>query len=163
LIKRSFLQLTPGNIYTVPWHFIVSVILYTIMSESPATTSKDLEGVSEPIENAPQASQAKETKQRKIAVLTSGGDSAGMNAAGTYFLDFELVWVLMISPGGCSTRYRTRMPDIHHSRRMGRISTRKHRRSNSRSYASRTPRCLLRDPSAASQLLIPPTNPANQD
>jgi hypothetical protein len=52
------------------------------MSESPATNSKDLEGVSEPVEHASQASQAKETKQRKIAVLTSGGDSAGMNAAG---------------------------------------------------------------------------------
>jgi 6-phosphofructokinase 1 len=53
------------------------------MSESPAAPSKDLEGVSESFEQAPNASQAKETKQRKIAVLTSGGDSAGMNAAGT--------------------------------------------------------------------------------
>jgi len=56
------------------------------MSESPSTTSKDLEGVSEPVEHAPQASEAKETKQRKIAVLTSGGDSAGMNAAGGFIL-----------------------------------------------------------------------------
>jgi hypothetical protein len=97
------------------------------MSESPATTSKDLEGVSEPVEYAPQASQAKETKQRKIAVLTSGGDSAGMNAAGTYLLD--LIYMIMeanISPGGCTTRYRSWMPDIHHQRRMGRISSRQH-------------------------------------
>ena len=64
---------------------IPTTVSYTIMSESPSTTSKDLEGVSEPVEYAPQASQAKETKQRKIAVLTSGGDSAGMNAAGLFF------------------------------------------------------------------------------
>jgi 6-phosphofructokinase 1 len=51
------------------------------MSESPATTSKDLEGVTDTFEQ-PNAPQAEEPKQRKIAVLTSGGDSAGMNAAG---------------------------------------------------------------------------------
>ena len=70
--------------------FIPTTVSYTIMSESPSTTSKDLEGVSEPVEYAPQASQAKETKQRKIAVLTSGGDSAGMNAAGLFILHLEL-------------------------------------------------------------------------
>lgn len=67
---------------------------------SPVTVSKDLEGVPEtststksdtempsstaPPQNAGGAGAAKpNTKQRKIAVLTSGGDSAGMNAAGT--------------------------------------------------------------------------------
>lgn len=51
------------------------------MSESPIAPHKDLEGVSETFQQ-PNAVPAKETKQRKIAVLTSGGDSAGMNAAG---------------------------------------------------------------------------------
>ena len=73
------------HIPRLPWHtFPSTYTIHTIMSESPSTTSKDLEGVSEPVEYAPQASQAKETKQRKIAVLTSGGDSAGMNAAGVF-------------------------------------------------------------------------------
>jgi hypothetical protein len=48
---------------------------------SPGTTSKDLEGISDNIQSPP---PAKITKQRKIAVLTSGGDSAGMNAAGEH-------------------------------------------------------------------------------
>lgn len=46
--------------------------------------TKDLEGVSEPFE--PSTSNEKPLpnpkRQKKIAVLTSGGDSAGMNAAG---------------------------------------------------------------------------------
>jgi hypothetical protein len=140
-------------------------LYYTqIMSESPATNSKDLEGVSEPVEHAPQASQAKETKQRKIAVLTSGGDSAGMNAAGEFSFDYLMREVQAdISPGGCTTRYRSWMSNIHHSRRMGRISTRQHGRSNSCCYTSRTPRCLIRNSSTASQLFIPPTNPEDQD
>ena len=54
------------------------------MSESPAAPHKDLEGVPDNYEQ-PHAVPAKETKQRKIAVLTSGGDSAGMNAAGKLF------------------------------------------------------------------------------
>jgi 6-phosphofructokinase 1 len=59
------------------------------MSESPIVPSKDLEGISDTFDQgeapAPAAAApgAKPTKQRKIAVLTSGGDSAGMNAAGT--------------------------------------------------------------------------------
>jgi len=53
------------------------------MSESPAAPHKDLEGVPDNYEQ-PHAVPAKETKQRKIAVLTSGGDSAGMNAAGRF-------------------------------------------------------------------------------
>lgn len=59
------------------------------MSESPSTISKDLEGVSDTFDQPappppPPAGGAAGTKQkqRKIAVLTSGGDSAGMNAAG---------------------------------------------------------------------------------
>lgn len=72
------------------------------MSEapSPVTISKDLEGVYETSSTKPEA-QAQSgmpasgavagaagagqvnKRQRKIAVLTSGGDSAGMNAAGT--------------------------------------------------------------------------------
>lgn len=66
------------------FNLLSSTIHIRIMSESPATNSKDLEGVSEPVEQPSNASQAKETKQRKIAVLTSGGDSAGMNAAGMF-------------------------------------------------------------------------------
>ena len=60
------------------------------------TVSKDLEGVPES-STKPQSQAQNEmpssasgagagklnTRQRKIAVLTSGGDSAGMNAAGT--------------------------------------------------------------------------------
>ena len=67
---------------------------------SPVTVSKDLEGVPE-TSTKPQSQAQNEmpssasgpgaaaaggkpnTRQRKIAVLTSGGDSAGMNAAGT--------------------------------------------------------------------------------
>ena len=48
--------------------------------------TKDLEGVSDMFESAvpPAAARAPEggKRQKKIAVLTSGGDSAGMNAAG---------------------------------------------------------------------------------
>ena len=55
-------------------------------SESPVTPTKDLEGVSDMFESVPpQAASAKAAggkRQKKIAVLTSGGDSAGMNAAG---------------------------------------------------------------------------------
>ena len=68
-----------------------------------------------------------------------------------------------ISPGGCSTRYRSWMSDIHHQRRMGRISSRKYRRSNSCSYTSRTPCCIFRNPGTASQLLVPPTKSEDQD
>ena len=41
--------------------------------------TKDLEGVTD---SAKRPSRAGKSKQKKIAVLTSGGDSAGMNAAG---------------------------------------------------------------------------------
>lgn len=55
-------------------------------ASSPVATSKDLEGVSDsfkPQAEMPEpAAAGKPNRQRKIAVLTSGGDSAGMNAAG---------------------------------------------------------------------------------
>jgi len=50
--------------------------------------SKDLEGIPDSFEAAPEtnddewAKPAPGVRQKKIAVLTSGGDSAGMNAAG---------------------------------------------------------------------------------
>lgn len=48
--------------------------------ELPET--KDLEGITDSFK-APGAESGK-ARQKKIAVLTSGGDSAGMNAAGRY-------------------------------------------------------------------------------
>lgn len=94
---------------------------------SPVTVSKDLEGVPEtetstststsnksdtemPSSTAPPAAAGARpgaagaakpnTRQRKIAVLTSGGDSAGMNAAGKLPLSSHLIWdeILTISP-----------------------------------------------------------------
>ncbi len=44
--------------------------------------SKDLEGITDSFK-APGSVTGK-SRQKKIAVLTSGGDSAGMNAAGTF-------------------------------------------------------------------------------
>lgn len=103
---------------------------------SPVAQSKDLEGVSDAFEQgdapppAAASASAKPTKQRKIAVLTSGGDSAGMNAAGMFrrstgcYYDKDLR--LMTSPSCRPSRYRTWMPDIHHPRRMGRTRPWKH-------------------------------------
>ena len=45
---------------------------------------KDLEGVDETFKSIP---KPKGDRQKKIAVLTSGGDSAGMNAAGEFELN----------------------------------------------------------------------------
>ena len=48
-------------------------------------TAKDEEGIVSAFgQKAPHASHPTQSKQKKIAVLTSGGDSAGMNAAGEY-------------------------------------------------------------------------------
>jgi hypothetical protein len=45
--------------------------------------SKDEEGIASAFgQKAAPAAQSSKPKQKKIAVLTSGGDSAGMNAAG---------------------------------------------------------------------------------
>lgn len=58
------------------------------MSDSPAATPlpKDPEGITEQIQSVstppPPPQAQKPARQKKIAVLTSGGDSAGMNAAG---------------------------------------------------------------------------------
>ncbi|KAL7420027.1 6-phosphofructokinase, alpha subunit [Cryptotrichosporon argae] len=43
--------------------------------------TKDTEGVAEAFEAAPEPAKPSKPRQKKIAVLTSGGDSAGMNAA----------------------------------------------------------------------------------
>lgn len=66
-------------------------------TQSAHVMPKDLEGVSDPVsghegsstDEQPAAAEAastgakrKTTRQKRIAVLTSGGDSAGMNAAG---------------------------------------------------------------------------------
>jgi hypothetical protein len=64
-------------------------------ADGGAVPTKDLEGVSEVVDaepakdtfkgkDAPAASTVKGNRQKKIAVLTSGGDSAGMNAAGEH-------------------------------------------------------------------------------
>jgi hypothetical protein len=62
---------------------LLLVLFNNNMSQSqPSEVSKDLEGIPDafaPVEDAPKPSGE---RQRKIAVLTSGGDSAGMNAAG---------------------------------------------------------------------------------
>lgn len=70
--------------------------------DSPETTAsmpatKDLEGVSDTFQplsdsnDAPPAPSAGTKRQKKIAVLTSGGDSAGMNAAGTCYSFSRLI------------------------------------------------------------------------
>ncbi len=48
--------------------------------------AKDLEGVDEAFKSIP---KPKGDRQKKIAVLTSGGDSAGMNAAGGFISTFS--------------------------------------------------------------------------
>lgn len=64
------------------------------MSQGAEAVPKDLEGISD-AEASPASNQqdgkkpSGKPRQKKIAVLTSGGDSAGMNAAGEYtFLSF---------------------------------------------------------------------------
>lgn len=58
-------------------------------AKSPASETKDLEGVSDAQGAAARSQDGQSSRpaggakrQKKIAVLTSGGDSAGMNAAG---------------------------------------------------------------------------------
>ena len=48
--------------------------------EEAVPVSKDMEGVNESFKSARDGPST--SRQKKIAVLTSGGDSAGMNAAG---------------------------------------------------------------------------------
>lgn len=50
------------------------------MSDQAAT--RDMEGISDSFKSS---EKPRGQKQKKIAVLTSGGDSAGMNAAGMFF------------------------------------------------------------------------------
>lgn len=58
------------------------------MPDSPAVSPlpKDPEGITEQLQSVstppPPPQVQKAPRQKKIAVLTSGGDSAGMNAAG---------------------------------------------------------------------------------
>ena len=102
------------------------------------TPTKDLEGVSDMFESVPpQAASAKAAggkRQKKIAVLTSGGDSAGMNAAGESLSgsseseEAELI----SSPSGRASRYHPRLSNVYHPRRMGRSCTRKHDRAHAR-------------------------------
>lgn len=61
---------------------------HTNMPDSPAVSPlpKDPEGITEQLQSVstppPPPQVQKAPRQKKIAVLTSGGDSAGMNAAG---------------------------------------------------------------------------------
>ncbi|KAK4687790.1 6-phosphofructokinase 1, partial [Tremellales sp. Uapishka_1] len=50
-------------------------------SEAPVPETRDLEGIPDTFTQPPKAASSNAKRPKKIAVLTSGGDSAGMNAA----------------------------------------------------------------------------------
>lgn len=98
-------------------------------SDSPITSpTKDMEGVSDMFEDvAPPAAAAPTPaggkRQKKIAVLTSGGDSAGMNAAGKSLLSLFVVTSQSDGQSGRSC-VKVSPEDVRHSssEKDGRVS-----------------------------------------
>jgi len=98
-------------------------------SDSPITSpTKDMEGVSDMFEDvAPPAAAAPTPaggkRQKKIAVLTSGGDSAGMNAAGKSLLSLFVVTSQSDGQSGRSC-VKVSPADVRHSssEKDGRVS-----------------------------------------
>lgn len=82
-LPSATLENTASDVAANPGHVSEQqhqVKMATQQQES-ATVSRDEEGISMPMSKSPSNVASSSSKPKKIAVLTSGGDSAGMNAA----------------------------------------------------------------------------------